>query len=402
MYTKIIDSKIKNSIDYKTKMQKGDRHISMAIMSSFAVLTIEYFILYFFNIAESSTGAQVQVLSKAIVGVFFILALPIITKRSLLIFVSTYTISVFIFLINYLMFPQNSEALKSIFFPLFFTCLPSFIYSFSIDDKNIFMNIVYKVSNIVFIVGLLIGILVFMNKMSIGTYSMSLSYYMLLPAIINLYKNTIKISTSSIVKFITSLLLIIALGSRGAIMCLGVYIIFLIIKNNKKITYKSLLLLSIGILIIFLGIIYFDNIVEALYNVFLNYGIHSRTLDLFMHDILHLSGRNHLYDTIIQQIIENPLIGIGIAGDRVFLGGYTHNIFIEILADFGIIIGSILIIILLLICYKAIKNKNKLDSDIAIIWFCIGFIPLLVSSSYLINFQFWIFLGLAVRSIMVR
>jgi len=403
MATNIIENKIDSNLKNKEKRTtKEDRLISIAIMSFFAVLTIQYFILFYFNISESLMGSQIQLMSKVIVGLFFLISFPIVMKRNWLMFVSTYMVSVFIFLYNYLVFPQNSEALMSIVFPFFFICLPSFVYSFSINDKNILMNMMYKVSNIVFIFGTLIGILVFTNRISIGAYSISLSYYMLLPAIINMYRFFIKNSASPILKVIVSLVIILALGSRGAIMCLGVYIIVASIKNIKKLTFTSLLSYTSIFLVLILGIIYFENIIAFIYEILANLGIRSRTLYLFMQDNLYLSGRDRLYEVITRQITENPILGIGIAGDRVFIGGYSHNIFIELLSGFGIFIGSIIIVAIALICYKTIHNKNKLDSNISIIWFSLGFVPLLVSGTYLTYFSFWIFLGLAIRVIKDR
>lgn len=402
MSTNIIDTKIKLK-NKEVGMIKEDGLISIAIMSSFAVLTIQYFILYFFDISQSSIGSQIQLMSKVIVGLFFLIVFPTAMKRSWIMFVSTYMVSMFIFLYNYLIFPQNSEALISIIFPFFFICLPCFVYSFSINDKNVLMNVIYKVSEIVFIVGTLIGILTFTNRINIGNYSMPLSYYMLLPAIINTYRLFMKKSTGSILKVIISLIIILSLGSRGPIMSFGVYIILASIKNIKKITYTSLLLYTSIFFALILGIVFFQNIIAYIYGLLMNFGIRSRTLYLFMQDNLHLSGRDALYEVIIRQIAENPIIGIGIAGDRVFLGGrYSHNIFIEIFSNFGVIIGSIIIVVITFISYKAILSKNKFDSNINIIWFCLGFIPLLVSGTYLTDFKFWIFLGLAIRIIKDR
>ncbi len=48
------------------------KRISMAIMSSFIVLIAQYFVLYYFNIEDTSLGATIQLLSKIIVGLFFL------------------------------------------------------------------------------------------------------------------------------------------------------------------------------------------------------------------------------------------------------------------------------------------------------------------------------------------
>jgi hypothetical protein len=397
------DIKIDNILNRKEeRTRKGDKLISMAIMSSFGVLTIQYFILYYFNIDQTSIGSQIQLMSKAIVGLFFLIAIPIVMKRNWPMFVGTYMVSVFIFLHNYLVFPKNSQALLSVAFPFFFICLPSFVFSFSINDKNILMNIIYKVSNMVFIIGTLIGIFTLTNRMSVGDYSMALSYYMLLPGIINMYKFIINKSASSMIKVIVSLLIILALGSRGAIMCFAAYTILSTIKNMKKITCFSLLSYTSIFLTLILGITYFKNLIMYIYEFLMKFGVSSRTLYLFTQDDLHLSGRDSLIEEITRQIIENPIKGIGIAGDRIIIGGYSHNIFIEILSAYGVIIGIIIIAIIVLICYIGIFNKNKFDSNIIIIWFSLGFMPLLVSGTYLMDFTFWIFLGLTIRVIINR
>lgn len=398
MPAKLPDIKNENTIlDYEKREAKRDKLISMTIMSSFTVLAIQYLILCVFDIAESSLGTQIQLLSKAIVGMFFLVSFPIVMRRNWMIFFASYSISIFTLLYNVLVFPQNMAALSDIIFPFFFVCLPCFVYSYSINNKQVLMNIIYKASDIVFIVGLLIGVMALTSSVSIGAYSLTLSYYMLLPAIVSVYRFFVNKSLFIVIKFIVSFAVILALGSRGAVMCLGVYCILAFIRENSKLTFKTLFFYSSSAICLFVGIIYFKSIVGFAYNFLVGFGIRSRTLFLLVYDGLYLSGRDNLYEVVIEQIVKNPIIGIGVAGDRAFIGGYSHNIFIEILSGFGVFLGGIIISILLLICYKSLTNIDKYDSDISMVWFCIGFLPLLVSGTYLTDFTFWIFLGLVLR-----
>ncbi len=65
---------------------------------------------------------------------------------------------------------------------------------------------------------------------------MSLSYYMLLPTIIYMNEFLDRISIKSGLVLAMSLLVILALGSRGgAIMCIGIFTILKLIKQIKKI-----------------------------------------------------------------------------------------------------------------------------------------------------------------------
>lgn len=403
MATNTIDIGIDGKFETRNiRAIKEDRRISLAIMSTFAVLTIQYLILFYFRISNSHLGGYIQLLSKGLAGLLYLIALSTVIKRHWLMLAGTYVLVVCIFLYNYFIFPQNSTTLMSIVFPFFFTCIPAFVYSYSINNKNVLMDMTYKISDIVFVFGTVIALLIFTKRISIGTYSMSLSYYMLLPAVINMYRFFIKKSSISMIKCIVSMGIILSIGSRGAVMCFGVYIILAAVKNIKKLTYTRALIYSTVFSVLIAGIIYFENILTFAYQILFNLGIKSRTLLLFIQDPLHSSGRDWRYEEIISKIQENPILGIGIAGDRVFLGGYSHNIFIEIFSGFGIIIGFIIILAIVLICYKTMFSKYKFEANIIIVWFSIGFVPLMVSGSYLTEFKFWIFLGLAIRMIMEK
>ncbi|NLY45108.1 MAG: O-antigen ligase family protein [Tissierella sp.] len=379
------------------KIEKGileDKKISMAIMSSFVVLTIQYLILIYFDLIDTSIGEKVQLSSKAIVGLFYLLALPIALKRNKIEFIGIYIFSIFIFLINYIFFNENWVYLKSIIFPFFFTCLPSFIYSYSIHEWDILMYFMKKTSKIVFVVGTIIGILVFLGKSSVGTYSMRLSYYMLLPTAIYLDEFLEKMSLKNGLIISICLMIILALGSRGAILCIGIFTILKLVKNISKLTYTKILFYLIIFTIVITGLIFLDEILEYIYDFLLSFGIKSRSIQLFLRDDVHLSGRDRLYEDVIEEIFNRPFLGIGLAGDRAITGGYVHNIFIEILANFGIVLGVLNIIALLYIIIKSLFIKNIKKYNMIIIWLSIGFVHLFVSTSYLIEFKFWIFLGL--------
>ncbi|QOR66327.1 hypothetical protein IM538_21595 [Cytobacillus suaedae] len=382
---------------------KNDLMISITIMSSYAVLAAQFFVLHLFNLSGTGQGSLVQIISKVVVGILFIITLPTIIKRNLLTFVCVYFIAVFILLINLVFFPQNSEELLGVAFSLLFICLPCLIYSFSLNDNKILLAVIYKISNIVLILGMIIAILVLTKEIVLEDYSMALSYYLLLPTIVNMYRFIAEKSYISILKVIISLLIILMLGSRGPLLCFGIYSILAILKNNNKITLNTLLFYTSSAFSLLLGVIFFESIILKINDLLIRYGIFSRTLYLFIEEEnIHLSGRNEIYQIITSHIYENPLLGIGIAGDRQVMGTYSHNIFIELLSGFGIIFGSLIILLIAWISLKGIFNKNKLDSNISIMLFSLGFIPLLVSGSYLTEFIFWIFLGITIKGLYNR
>lgn len=378
-----------------TLFNQDDKKISMALMSSFVVLTIQYFILIHFNLIETNTGSYIQLLSKGLVGLTFIYALPAVLRRSKIKFIGVYFVALFIFLLHYAIFPENRDYFVDLLFPFYFMSLPAFIYTLSIQDFSIFKEIMRKAGYIVFTVGFIIGVLIFMKKASIGSYSMSLSYYMLLPTLIFFNEILEKFSIKNFVFFILSMLIILSLGSRGAVLCILVFVFLKFFSPHSKKSFTKIIIsfciLGIGIITLF----FLDGIIEFLYNHLLSYGINSRTLKLFLREGVYLSGRDRIYSSVIVEILQRPLLGIGIAGDRRIIGGsYAHNIFIEILGNFGIVIGIIISIVLVFLIIRSLLTKNKEKYDLVIMWLSLGFVHLMISGSYLTDIKFWILLGL--------
>lgn len=63
------------------KNKSDDQKISIAIMASFIVLTIQYFLLIYFNLIGTGIGSGIQLFSKVMVGVLFLYALPAVLKE---------------------------------------------------------------------------------------------------------------------------------------------------------------------------------------------------------------------------------------------------------------------------------------------------------------------------------
>ncbi len=339
--------------------EKNDQKISVALMASFVILTIQYFILVYFNLFSTSTVAGIQLLSKILVGAAFLYALPAVLRRGQLKLVTVYFFAIVIFLLHYAIFPENRTYIVGLLFSVFLISLPTFIYSLSIQDYSVLKVTMKKASYIVFGFGLLIGALILSGKISLGAYSMPLSYYMLLPAIMFIDELLDKFSLRSLLFTILSLLIILVLGSRGAILCIAVFIVLKFFRLYQKQTYKKVLG-YFGFVGILTGIfLFFPKIILYIYNGLLAYGINSRTLFLFLKDGFYLSGRDRIYEKMIDEIVAHPILGIGIAGDRLlFSDSYAHNLFLEILANFGLLMGGIILIVLIVILIRALRTKD--------------------------------------------
>jgi O-antigen ligase len=124
-------------------------------------------------------------------------------------------------------------------------------------------------------------------------------------------------------------------------------------------------------------------------------------------DVLDPNGRDSVWGDSLDAIGKNPF-GVGPFGDRVALmkesgmdhfdadaasGRYPHNLFLELLLQWGILPGAALIFAFLLVTVLCFR-RLELNSYVAWALMASGVLPLMVSISYLIHQPFFLFLGL--------
>ena len=300
-------------------------------------------------------------------------------------FTVTYTVMLFILLLTVAIFPQNSSFLYSeaskFTLPL---VIPSFLCLASVTDIKKVENIFYKISWFSVLIAVVYAYTIVTGKFTFSNYSMSFSFSLLLPALV-LYAHK---SKSSIFASLLLFIEIVALGSRSAAIVMVTFVVLDAIIFSKK----SILPIAIIIFIVI-------SMIGTLGIFFESFGISSRTLLLFQSEegiIGHMSNRDDIYDLVILKIHQNELIGLGLYGDRLFLDGSTcHNLILEILLHFGIFLGTGLILILFTFLIKVFFKISMEQRQIFLRYFCAVIIPLMVSGSYLKDYNLGLFLGIA-------
>lgn len=202
----------------------------------------------------------------------------------------------------------------------------------------------------------------------------------------------------SAVLAVACLILLVVVGSRGASLSALLYVLLLFFtkfsggEKKKAITIGALC----GILVFLLS----DSFADRITSLLDSGDMYSRNLNLLESNaFLGHDSRIEIQKTIYQGMSENPF-GYGLLGDRIimrmqnFEGVYAHNILLEFLADFGIIIGPLF---LLLIFYKvalSLKQPNCIQRDLLFLMIPAGFIKLWFSGSYLLCPEFYFLISL--------
>ncbi len=190
-------------------------------------------------------------------------------------------------------------------------------------------------------------------------------------------------------------------GSRGPLIGTAILLALLFYRYRDRFSKGTkIIVVSAAVLMLFLLLFFgLDTILSVigsiLSRIFGNSS--SRTLQMLISgksdDLLDNSGRSRLYGMAFD-MIKNGFFGYGAYGDRYVIGqvfwvGYTHNIFLEFLIDYGWLIGGTLCILTIA---DSLNILFRCKNESWWICFVIFFIPatkLLLSGSYWYSESFW-------------
>lgn len=324
---------------------------------------------------------------------------------------SVIMIAIFVFVISFLLFPNNRQFMFTTIFDgvnnptyrLFFYAFPLLVLALTLNEYSTLYKKIVEFSIVNTVIAVFAYIFVVMNKGQHFEY-MTFSYNMLFGVCICLYYGIRNKHIPCLGLGIIGSFVILFGGARGAVLSLMIFICFYIVFLRQNKNYlKQMLFFSFLLIGIFYTYFYFDLIVQSMISVGNDFGISSRALTrLAEESFIESVGRSEISNAIWAGIEESPIIGYGIWGDRAVTlnygygkGSYAHNIVLEIICQFGIVIGSFLIIFLLYLLFRRIRRNDK--SLYYVILFATipsGLIKLLFSGSYLTEPYFFLLLGL--------
>lgn len=226
-------------------------------------------------------------------------------------------------------------------------------------------------------------------------YSLSFGYNLAFPTIMFIYNYVVRKRNTYLFGSIIGSLLVLIYGNRGAILVLLIYILLLIIGYIRPLKpirkFIILALLSIAIVLL----IYFSDMITNNFIRWLNnHDLNSRNINLIISGkISNDNGRKVIWDTVIRAIEKGGIFGYGVLGDRPFVTpihyvGYSHNIFLELVASFGILGYIFIIYIIIDSVYMIFHCKDKDSYDLFIILFALS-CQLLLSMSLWYTWEFW-------------
>lgn len=311
-------------------------------------------------------------------------------------------ISTFLLLSEWI-FPNNSVYILNALPVLYLSCIPNLCLASMIKDFEDLCNQMKKNAKFFIALCWILMLLCFTGIISSEkTNYMSIAYDMMIPIVI--YSFCV-VNNPSIIKYIILVATYIAyffIGCRGAFLAVLIaYLIFVFLNKNKSLKPKIFTLLAIIILIFS-----YSFALEMVENIFNSLGYSSRMLTkiLSTKSFFISSGRDEIREAYMGYAKYNDYKMFGIFGDR-YIGeitsnreSYIHNIVLEFIIDYGLTFGVLLL--LLLICWgvKRFIKADKYAKSILLIFIIPTMIKLSLSNSYLIEYLFYVVIGLIIAS----
>lgn len=283
-------------------------------------------------------------------------------------------------------------------------CVPFGVFLTQIDDLKVFYSGLVKISFIIFGIVTVYLLVRIRNTTTIwgdASYSMPAGYQLLLCLCVFTNESFKKEYRGKRILYLicafVSFVMIFLYGSRGPIACYAGFLIYKVLIEFRHNKYIRTISVICGILLI-ASELFSTNIANALVSALQRIGVASRTVSaIISNQIFQDSGRVTIISNAIEIIKSNPIIGSGASSDLILLGGYPHNLFVELCIDFGVIIGLLLSLIIVIKVFRSLVICGDENKNLTGVFFACGFCMLMLSSTYLQNIYFFMFLGLMAR-----
>ncbi len=386
----------------KQTLYKKQPYYLIAYRILLALLWTQYTVLNFARVIISRMPF-IGFLSELFIPMCIILALivsiPYFVKNIRGVDILFYVGIVLLYLVTTIYFPNNREFMVENWWQILIATVSFYFVGVSYSHSNCSRDLFWcSVASVFFV--FLHQIYKLGNGAVLEDDNMYVAYNLLPSVMYLLYYAAYKGNKIYWFTALISLGIMFIFGTRGPILCavvfLTAYFLHKTITSHKKRNYLLLVFVT-AILVVFY--VYDDlliNVVNYVANVFGKFGFSTRIFDFFLSgEVAESLGREYLQQETIRAILENPIKGYGMTGDQYLLGVYCHNIFLELWCHFGVVGGTLIILILFVL---SITSLIRSSGSLKIFYFVIMlmamvYVKLMLSNSYTLEPYFFFMIG---------
>ena len=382
----------KESHDMHNLSVQGDKKLCIFIVAFFLTSAINTSIKTICPIPKNLWGITSSVF-MLILGGTLLLALPVILNRGWKKLLISEGIFACVFVCSFLAGnAPNSLLLRSGFWSMG-VCIPLAFAAYVLLDKEMLLKMLYMSSRIQCIP--LWMTLYFMKQT--GEYDMSAAYSLVLPTLVFLFYYFEKGRVRDLVVSFISIILILIWGARGPLFCIVFYVFLQMIftkrGNMKKVVWG--VFISAG----FSFFLFYSWILEGIEIILVRFGISSYILRRLIEGSFFSSGgRDMLRSYYIERILEKPFSGWGVVGGWLGFGQGPHNMLLEFVLAFGIIVGVAVCLVAFLFLVKMFLLKKNEHRELTFMFASYSIVVFLVAGNWLERPEWFIFVALCVSA----
>lgn len=199
---------------------------------------------------------------------------------------------------------------------------------------------------------------------------------------------------------IIGVVMIVGGGSRGAVLDILIFLAVYLLCHFK-VSRKNIILTLSGTIAAVFFVLYYHTILAAVALFMQTHNIQSRFITYMLNGaISDDTGRSRIWAECLQMIRRKPW-GYGAMGSRhviydIIEVGHPHNLFLEILVDFGVIVGTVIIVAMIVRSIRILRMKSWVEwRDVFLIFFGTG-CQLLLSGTFWHRMAIWAALGVSI------
>lgn len=264
---------------------------------------------------------------------------------------------------TWLLYPDNIDKYmigEGQLWPTVFPLFRFFIVGLFLIPNKETVDLMGKVSCIAILIDSLFIYFILSGSEMQNDDDMSRAYFLLLSVLFAINyafdsKTLLGISFS-----LLGVLLLLSLGTRGPIMIVLAFMATKIIQSSSDKGMGAIVFVVILILLWFVNSPYWNSALLFLREIISSVGLSTRVLDHTIEGemVTNYSERDVIFTLLISKIKESPLNGWGVYGEWQFVGWSAHNMYLEILICYGVIVGGFIILWMLYIAAKAFFSSK--------------------------------------------
>lgn len=398
-----------NEVDYTHKTINSISQSAFKLL--FVMFWVQNTILNNFVLAILRKIPFISYVADIIIPICFILvilfAFPYILKEISGVDIVFYFVCLIVVLLNIIIYPNNAYYIEEKLVDILIFVLLAFFLGVAYRHNEVKRSI-FHASAISVLTFFAYQFYVLSSGRELADYNMDAAYHILPSAVFLIYWAFERKKIINAILAIVGLALIFTYGTRGPMLAMIIFLfacIFIYGLRNKSVIFRFVYITCVSSIVIWLltSTVMVDT-ARYLSKTFSEAGFSTRIFDYFLKDEITVSkGRDIIYSSIEQSIKENLLFGCGLMGDRVIVNIYAHNLFLELLCQFGIVFGSLLIFLSIGLPLCALLIARKDSSFMFIVMLIIMvFTKLMLSGSYIEEPYFFLLMGMSVKTIRDR